>query len=54
MEREGESSNTLLPMEGEGEGSHDWWSMEGELKGSFSPFLIFPLTNFIQTFIFFL
>jgi hypothetical protein len=54
MEREGESSNTLLPMEGEGKGSHAWWSMEGQLKGSFSPFLIFPPTNFIQTLIFFL
>jgi len=32
MEKEGENSNTLLPMEGEGEGSHAWWSMEGQLK----------------------
>jgi hypothetical protein len=55
---ERESSNDpSLPFkekEKEGEGrSKAWWPMEGEGEGSFPPFPIFPLNNFIYTFVFF-
>ncbi len=54
MEGEGEGSRAWWPMEGEGEDSHAWWPMECSKLGgqwkvkekSFSPLLIFPLTNF--------
>ncbi len=34
----------------EGEGPHVWRPMEGEGEGSLLPLLIFPPTNFTQTF----
>ncbi len=54
MEGEGESPHARRPMEGKGEAPHARRPMEGEREGFLLPFLIFPPTNFTQTFHFYL